>query len=470
MMELWPEMAGTELFDAYVQAVETGEAFIGSEVAHATVIDGEERVGLLRHPGPALRRRAADLLRDITHEREASRRLRETTIELAVEHRIVERLQQALLPRTLPESDQFQIAACYNPVDERADLGGDWYDAFRLPDGRIGLSIGDVTGHGLDAAALMAQCRLALRAYAYDASDTPGPSDPARVLQPARPLAGRVAHHRAGHRHLRHLRPRHRAPALVTGGPPAARWCAGRSGPGRHDGCTRWRPTAVRRWAPGWWTRYPICEMDLPADSFVLFYTDGLVERRGELIDDGIDEVKARLIADDWDALATLCDALTDSVRAGLVREDDVCILALRRTRPRRAGPLSGRPLVPTADAPTAAATRLRCAEQDRSDGADRVGLRVQGSSRGSAEVRLSNARATGRQPDPARRSRRSPELAEPLDFDVAVAAEVESLPELRRSLAAWLAPQGLSERRSRIGPGGDERAGGQRHRGLGSR
>jgi anti-sigma regulatory factor (Ser/Thr protein kinase) len=58
----------------------------------------------------------------------------------------------------------------------------------------------------------------------------------------------------------------------------------------------------------------------------------------------------------------------------------------------------------------------------------------------------VSNARATGQQPDPARRSRRSPELAEPLDFDVAVVAEVESLPELRRSLARWLAPQGLSE------------------------
>ena len=329
MMELWPEMAGTELFDAYVKAVETGEAFIGTEVAHATVIDGQERVGY--YDIQALRFGDGLLIcsRDITHEREASRRLRETTIELAVEHRIVERLQQALLPRTLPQSDRFQIAACYNPVDERADLGGDWYDAFRLPDGRIGLSIGDVTGHGLDAAALMAQCRLALRAYAYDASDAPGPSDPARVLSqldlllaesPTTELAtaiyaiydpgtGRLRWSRAGHPlplvcgPVRPGTPRRVHEVLADGGPPLGTRLV---------------------------DRYPICEMDLPTDSFVLFYTDGLVERRGELIDDGIDEVKARLIADDWDALATLCDALTDSVRAGLVREDDVCILALR--------------------------------------------------------------------------------------------------------------------------------------------
>ena len=379
----------------------------------------------------------------------------------------MERLQQALLPRTLPQSDLFQIAACYNPVDERADLGGDWYDAFRLPDGRIGLSIGDVTGHGLDAAALMAQCRLALRAYAYDASRharTVGPGPGARASStcllaesPTTELAtaiyaiydpgtGRLRWSRAGHPlplvcgPVRPGTPRRVHEVVADGGPPLGTRLV---------------------------DRYPICEMDLPADSFVLFYTDGLVERRGELIDDGIDEVKARLIADDWDALATLCDALTDSVRAGLVREDDVCILALRHDPADGSAAVT---VVPTA----------RCSDCGRDApkvrGAGPVGRSRPGwapgprTSRGSAEVRLSNARATGRQPDPARRSRRSPELAEPLDFDVALAAEVESLPELRRSLAAWLAPRGLERGRPGIGPGGDERAGGQRHRGVGSR
>jgi serine phosphatase RsbU (regulator of sigma subunit) len=83
---------------------------------------------------------------------------------------------------------------------------------------------------------------------------------------------------------------------------------------------------------------YPTAELQLEPDAFLLLYTDGLVERRGHLIDDGIDEVKARLEADDWDALPGLCDALTDSVRPGLTREDDVCILALRHD-PTGTGP-----------------------------------------------------------------------------------------------------------------------------------
>ena len=330
MLELWPELAGSELFESYVRAVETGEAFIGHEVAQTMTVDGEERLGF--YDLQALRFGDGLLIcsRDVTHEREASRRLREATIELAVEHRIVERLQQALLPRTLPEAAGFQIAACYNPVDERADLGGDWYDAFRLPDGRIGLSIGDVTGHGLDAAALMAQCRLALRAYAYDGSASTPAADPSQVLSrldqllaesPTNELATAIyAIYDPTSGQLRWARAGHPLPLVC--------------GP-----VTRGSPRRVREveptGGPPLGTRliddYPSCEMALDPDAFVLLYTDGLVERRGHLIDDGVDEVKARLEADDWDALGPLCDALTESVRPGLTREDDVCILALRR-------------------------------------------------------------------------------------------------------------------------------------------
>jgi len=217
-------------------------------------------------------------------------------------------------------------------VDERADLGGDWYDAFPLPDGRVGLSIGDVTGHGLDAAALMAQCRLALRAYAYDAASTSSPvADPARVLgrldrllaeSPTTELATAVyAIYDPATGTLRWARAGHPLP-LVCG--PVTR------------GVRRQVFEVDATGGPPLGTRlveeYPSAEMRLEPDSFVLLYTDGLVERRGHLIDDGIAEVKERLEADDWDALPTLCDALTSSVRAGLTREDDVCILALRHT------------------------------------------------------------------------------------------------------------------------------------------
>ncbi len=329
LLDLWPGLAGSELFEAYIKAVETGEPYIGREVAQTMVVDGQERVGY--YDLQALRFGDGLLIcsRDVTNEREASRRLREATIELAVEHRIVERLQQALLPRNLPDGDGFQIAACYNPVDERADVGGDWYDAFRLPDGRIGLSIGDVTGHGLDAAALMAQCRLALRAYAHDASAADPVADPAQVLgqldqllaeSPAVQLATAIyAIYDPRSGHLRWSRAGHPLPMVCAPVTP---------------GSVRHVRELEAAGGPPLGTRlvdaYPSCEAVLDPDSFVLLYTDGLVERRGHLIDQGIDEVRARLAADDWDALDTLCDALTDSVRAGLTREDDVCILALR--------------------------------------------------------------------------------------------------------------------------------------------
>ncbi len=287
MLELWPEMAGGELFESYIRAVETGEAFIGREVAQSVTVDGDERVGY--YDLQALRFGDGLLIcsRDVTHEREASRRLREATIELAVEHRIVERLQQALLPRALPDAASFQIAACYNPVDERADLGGDWYDAFRLPDGRIGLSIGDVTGHGLDAAALMAQCRLALRAYAYDRIGSTPAVEPAQVLARLDQL-------------LAESPTTELATAIYAIYDPAIgqlRWArAGHPLPLVCKPVTRGSPRQVRELdatgGPPLGTRlidvYPNCEIDLEPDAFVLFYTDGLVERRGHLIDDGV--------------------------------------------------------------------------------------------------------------------------------------------------------------------------------------
>ncbi len=322
MLESWPQMKGSSLFESYVRTVETGEPFIDNDVRFMDELDGSRVVGY--YAIQALRFGDGLLIcsRDTTAERESNLRLRETELELAVEHRIVERLQQALLPPSLPTSEHFEVAACYNPVDERADLGGDWYDAFALPDGRVGLSIGDVTGHGLDAAALMAQVRLALRAYALDAAAS---GDPAMVLDQLDrlletagggefatavyaiydPATGRLDWSRAGH------------PLPIV--------------------CTGDRTTAEveRRGGPPLGSRlidaYPRCHLVLEPDSFVLFYTDGLVERRGESIDDGVAEVAARLRADDWEGLSPLCDALTDSVREGMHREDDVCILALRR-------------------------------------------------------------------------------------------------------------------------------------------
>ena len=93
---------------------------------------------------------------------------------LAIEHArayerelgTVEMLQRSLLPDELPDVEGVEVAARYLPGG--ADVGGDWYDALQLGDGSLGVAMGDVVGHGLGAAALMAQLRHATRAYALE--------------------------------------------------------------------------------------------------------------------------------------------------------------------------------------------------------------------------------------------------------------------------------------------------------------
>ncbi|MBC7274801.1 MAG: serine/threonine-protein phosphatase, partial [Streptomyces sp.] len=80
-------------------------------------------------------------------------------------------LQRGMLPADLPAAPGLRLAARYVPACYGLNVGGDWYDAFRLPDGRIGLSIGDVQGHNIEAAAFMGQVRVGLRALASVTSD-----------------------------------------------------------------------------------------------------------------------------------------------------------------------------------------------------------------------------------------------------------------------------------------------------------
>lgn len=93
----------------------------------------------------------------------------QTARAIAREHHVAETLQRALLPDQLPRSPAAVLDAAYRPAAGESIVGGDWYDAFELPDGRIGLSIGDVAGHGLSAAVVMSEARQAVRASSFDA-------------------------------------------------------------------------------------------------------------------------------------------------------------------------------------------------------------------------------------------------------------------------------------------------------------
>ena len=96
-------------------------------------------------------------------------------------------LQRSLLPRRLPEQDAVEVAACYRPADELTGLGGDWYDLIPLSGARVALVVGEVPGHGIDAAAAMGRLRTAVRTLA--ALDLP----PDEVLAHLDDLASRTA-------------------------------------------------------------------------------------------------------------------------------------------------------------------------------------------------------------------------------------------------------------------------------------
>lgn len=136
-------------------------------------------LGVMRVMGPAAEKLVASEL-DLWDE--LSLRIA-TSIDAAQiyarEHHVADTLQRALLPERLPIDEGLAFDAAYLPGTEEAIVGGDWYDAFRLPDGRIAFSIGDVAGHGLRAAIVMGEVRQAFRAAALN------PNSPSLVLERA---------------------------------------------------------------------------------------------------------------------------------------------------------------------------------------------------------------------------------------------------------------------------------------------
>ena len=89
------------------------------------------------------------------------------------DHRLAATLQQSLLPQRLPEDDRIELAVRYLPGSAGLEVGGDWFDAVALDGGRLAITLGDVVGRGVEAAAAMAQLRNALRAYALEGHSPP---------------------------------------------------------------------------------------------------------------------------------------------------------------------------------------------------------------------------------------------------------------------------------------------------------
>ncbi|SHF02124.1 PP2C family protein-serine/threonine phosphatase [Streptoalloteichus hindustanus] len=237
------------------------------------------------------------------------------------ERELAETLQRAMLP-TLPPRDRAHVWAEYRPATRGVNIGGDWYDAFFRADGSLVLAIGDVTGHGLEAAVLMGELQNALRAYAVEGH---GPGMTLRLV----------------HDLLRQQRTGLFATAQVAVLDPGAsvvRWASAghlplllRGPDGRVTSVER--PQAPLLGVPVD-VSVPEHETELPPGGEVLLYTDGLVERRDSDLDAGL----ARLVAA-WSAAPCgpaerttqhLLDALLGAGR----HEDDVCLLLYRHPDP----------------------------------------------------------------------------------------------------------------------------------------
>ncbi|OBK30563.1 histidine kinase [Mycobacterium asiaticum] len=270
-------------------------------------------------------RKSFDRWREIVHQRSEPWALSETSSAEALRRQLVESLyrrtrgalrlaetlQRSLLPESIPTLATWQLSAHYEPA-AGDNVGGDWYDAFELRDGRLIVLIGDVAGHGITAAGTMAQLRNALRAQLFAGA---APADALTQLNDfclhmlrtafATVIAARVDLDSglvetacAGH-----LIPYLKEPGAVVSAPI-------RLSP----------PIGVRG------VTYEPSAFTLAPGHELVFYSDGLVERRGEVIDDGLDRLA--------ETLGGLGEASASRIWTAMApgdTEDDVTIIILRR-------------------------------------------------------------------------------------------------------------------------------------------
>ncbi|WP_432573492.1 GAF domain-containing SpoIIE family protein phosphatase [Kineococcus sp. SYSU DK005] len=258
---------------------------------------------------------------------------------LAAAAGISETLQRSMLTAP-PEPDHLQIAVRYTASNAHAEVGGDWYDAFITSQGATSLIIGDVTGHDMRAAAVMGQLRNLLRGIGFTLGDPPSrllsavdrASAGLGIEAVATAIVAQIeqdaAHRAAGTRLLRWSNAGHPPPLLIDA-----------------DGTTRYLDTGADLLL-GFDAEVERHDHEqlLAPGSAVLLYTDGLIERRGAHLQDGLDwlAATAATLTREGADLEQLCDGLLAAVAGHL--DDDVALLALRAhpedaPRPPEAGP-----------------------------------------------------------------------------------------------------------------------------------
>ncbi|MER5747471.1 SpoIIE family protein phosphatase [Streptomyces sp. NPDC002225] len=236
------------------------------------------------------------------------------------EHDLAEGLQQAMLPRRIPDVPGAQIAVRYRSARLGRDIGGDWYDVIPLPGGRVGTVIGDVQGHDTHAAAVMGQLRIVLRAYAAEGHS------PATVMARASVFLHELDTDRFA-------TCTYAEADLTTGVVQLVR--AGHVDPLVRESDGDCRRLSVEGGLPLGLSaefgrlEYPVSTVELDPGQTLVLFTDGLVELPGADLDEGVHLLTA-MVRNGPQDLQRLADRLCAAVdeRGG---EDDVAVLLLRR-------------------------------------------------------------------------------------------------------------------------------------------
>jgi hypothetical protein len=235
------------------------------------------------------------------------------------EHTTAETLQRSLLPDQLPSVPGLVLEARYLPVTRNMEIGGDWYDAFRLADQRLAVAVGDVMGKGLTAAAGMGRVRNALRALAL--------TDP----RPAAVLGGLDRLFSATEQEEQVT-----TVAYLVIDPETGDGVLGNAGhlPALvlQAGCAP-RFDQVEAGTPlGWASPRKQHAFNLRPGNTAVFYSDGLVENRNRGLDAGLEELAAVAARADEDLLARperLLEYLVERMLAGHEQDDDVTVLVM---------------------------------------------------------------------------------------------------------------------------------------------
>lgn len=250
--------------------------------------------------------------------RERQQRL-DGALALREEHRIAVELQRGLLPKHLPETPGLELAAHYEAAGRGAEAGGDWYDAFDLGHGRIGIVVGDVTGRGIPAASTMGNLRSVTRAFALADNASHGPGE---VLTRLNRYQLALTEQELFTVIYAIVDPRHGRLTWASGGhpPPLLRTAGGGTrflqGGGAVMGV--------------WDAPYEDAEDTVHPSDTLIFYSDGLVERRGESLDTGLQRLSEAAAAGPDQPSALCAHVLGTMLPAALAVRDDVTAMVVR--------------------------------------------------------------------------------------------------------------------------------------------